>query len=123
MSDTPIVDQQGNPVEEAPVEQAVQQPEPTVEELKPEDIQCGYVVAIKQSGEFVFETLGTNCGLIQLLGIHKYAEHRLMLAKDINQKHGFPVVTQQLNEIGRMLQVLLNLATQQTKSGMVPSQQ
>lgn len=122
MSDTPIVDQQGNPVEETPITEAPQQPEQTTIELKPEDVKCGYVVAVRKNGEFVFETLGDQCGLIELLGVQKYAEHRITIAKDASQNHGYPVIAKQLDKVGQMLQVLLNLATQQTRSGAAPTQ-
>ena len=118
MSDTPIVNPQGEPIEEqAPeIEDVPQEPEA----LDLSNLQCGYVVGLGDNGEFVFEVLGGNPGLVQLLGLHQYADHRLTYARDVNQNYGYPVMMKQINQIGQMMQVLLNMLTQQSKSGIVP---
>jgi hypothetical protein len=112
-----LVDLNGNPVQE---NEEMEEETETTSPASPEDdeIACAYVVGIKKSGEFVFEVSGEDPGLVQLLGLHEYAHHRLMFAKDINQGYGFPVVMKQLNQIGQMLQVLLNMATQQSKKNI-----
>lgn len=105
---------------------------PTTQEEKPEadaptaesdtpsvevpDLDYGYVVGVKPDGQFHFEALGSNQGLVQLLGVHKYAEHRLSVATDINQQYGFPVLAQQVHQLTEMMKVLLNVIGNQTQA-------
>jgi hypothetical protein len=98
---------------------ALKNPETT--ETKPVEIPpmtSGYVVGIKDTGEFVFEVLGESPGLVQLLGLHKYAEHRLEVAKDINQGYGTPLLAQQLSQVLSMMKVILNMLTEDKKQTM-----
>lgn len=122
MSKSKIVNANGMPMEEeSQVAQppAPKQPEteiPQQEEIKElPEVSCGYVVGIKPNGEFVFEVVGTEPGLVQLLGLHEYAKHRLTVAKDINQQYGVPLLSQQIAQLAQMQKVILNMLTQQTK--------
>lgn len=40
-------------------------------------VKCGYIVAVKEDGEFLFEPIGTDIGLVQMLGIHKFAGSKI----------------------------------------------
>ena len=79
-------------------------------------LEYGYVVGVKADGQFHFEALGANQGLVQMLGIHEYASHRLRVATDINQQYGYPLLAQQVHQLSEMMKVLLNMAgaTQQS---------
>ena len=101
--------------EELPL--ATESPAPAKVELP--EVEVGYVVGLKPDGAFVFEVLGDKPGLVQLLGLHKYAEHRLDVAKDINQGYGVPLLAQQLTQVQQILKVLLNMATEQSKSSLI----
>lgn len=83
------------------------------------EMSCGYVVGIKPDGGFVFEIVGPEPGLVQLLGLHKYADHRLKLATDMNQGTGFPLVAQQQGQLSEMLRVILNMLTSKEKSQII----
>jgi len=132
-----IVDAQGKPVDSTPQPTAPAQPEPQVEEEvtieteQPGEVEtkalpemsCAYVVGLKPDGSFVFEVLGDAPGLVQLLGLHKYAEHRLEVAKDINQGYGPPLLNQRLEQIQQMLKAMLNMMTQQSKDSLLAKMQ
>lgn len=36
-------------------------------------LQIGYVVAMDKNGDFIFEIIGKNKGLVELMGIHQHA--------------------------------------------------
>jgi hypothetical protein len=122
-----LVDPAGNqfqipeekPTEEAPV------PREQLKEI-PEDMEVGYLVGLKAGGEFVFEVVGKEPGLVQLMGLHQYATRRINLAADINQAYGpallaeqHQVLAKQLQQITQLVQVLLNMATNQSKSSLI----
>lgn len=106
--------------------QAIEEQEQNQEQVEQEEqkgevkelpqMSCGYAVGVKHDGSFVFEILGDTPGLVQLLGLHKYADHRLTLAKEINQGYGFPVLAQQNAQLAEMLKVILNMMTEQQKA-------
>ena len=72
-----------------------------------DDLVCGYVVGLKENNDFVFDVVGDNVGLVQLLGLHKYAEHRIEFAKDAQQGYGFPVVMRQLGQLLKAMEMLM----------------
>jgi len=45
--------------------------------LQLEGIKCGYVVALKDNGDLIFELIGTNQGVIETLGLHEYATTKI----------------------------------------------
>jgi len=83
------------------------------------ELAVGYVVGLQPDGSFVFEVLGSEPGLVQLMGLNQYASHRITVAKDLNQGYGFPVLAQQINQLGEMLKVMLNMQTEKKKSQIV----
>ena len=74
------------------------------------------MVGLKPNGEFVFEIVGKDTGLVQLLGIHKYAEYKIGIIRDINQGYGMPLILKQTKDIGEILKVILNLLTKDQKT-------
>lgn len=120
MSDPVLVGPSGAPVvsEEENTEEELFEEEVATSEEEEDELVCSYTVGLKKGGDFIFEVDGEDPGLVQLLGLHQYAQHRLTFAKDVNQGYGFPVVMKQLNQIGQMMQVLLNMVTQQSKSSI-----
>ena len=108
-----IVDPQGQPIEaeEKPADQ--QESESQEIEVEVPELICGYLVGLKPDGKFVFEVTGQSTGLIELMGLHQYASHRIEVAKDVNQGYGPPLLAKQLSDIGSMLKVILNMLTQQ----------
>ena len=67
-----------------------------VEELK---IAFGYTVGLGENGKFIFKIHGKDPGLVELFGIHKYAEKQIELVSNVSQGYGIPVIMKQLNEI------------------------
>jgi hypothetical protein len=124
-----ILDAHGHPAENAvtnpdtgddvSTEEADSELEDSPTEQPLPEMDCAYIVGVKPDGGFVFEVLGDNPGLVQLLGLHKYAEHRLEVAKDINQGYGPALLSQQLGQVGQMLKVMLNMLTQQSKDNLL----
>jgi hypothetical protein len=48
------------------------------EDTKPvEEVQCGYIVALKKDGSLVFEFLGETQGLVEILGLHQFASLKI----------------------------------------------
>lgn len=95
------------------------------EEAKPEQklpeldkLACGYVVGLDPSGELVFEIIGEQPGLVQLLGLHTYAGNRLDIASDINLNYGIPLLAKQIAEIQQILSTILKMQTTQAKASM-----
>jgi len=107
-------------------QEEVQQPQPPAEQ-PPQDTQtlqmptldCGYVVGLDTQGRFVFEPLGNNQGLVQMLGLHEYAGGRINTAKEVNQGTGYPLLAQQTHQLTEMVKVILNMLTQQQKSSII----
>ena len=62
----------------------------------------GYTVALLSDGNFHFEVLGTDKGLVQLLGVHQYATGEVKKVHDNAVLSGDRLV----NEVGRMLNLL-----------------
>jgi hypothetical protein len=57
-------------------------PSPTGQTAQPAtnintDLKVGYIIALKQDNSLLFDVLGTNPGLMELLGLHKHANDRI----------------------------------------------
>ncbi len=79
------------------------------EEAKPEqkaltlsDLRMGYVVGITEDGNFVFDVVGKEQGLLELLGLQKFAEAKIKNVLDANQNQGDKL----LFEVGKTVGVL-----------------
>ncbi len=66
------------------------------------DLRMGYVVGVTEDGNFVFEIVGKEQGLVELLGLHRFAESKINNVLDTNQNQGNKI----LFEIGRTVTVL-----------------
>ena len=75
-------------------------------------LACGYIVGLQPNGDLVWHVLGEQPGLVQLLGLHKYADYRLNVAVDINQGYGIPLIIKQLAGLGQSVETILNMITQ-----------
>lgn len=51
-------------------------------------LKSGYIVGVSEEGELIFRPVGTSLGVIELLGLHGYAAHRLKVILDGNQGTG-----------------------------------
>jgi hypothetical protein len=64
-------------------------------------VKCGYFIGLKEDGDFVFEILGDQVGIVELLGLHKFAEHKLMK----------PIQDKENQKVEKMLQTIISLLT------------
>ena len=90
------------------------------------EIETGYVVGIQPDGMIYFQVLGEKQGLIELLGLHQIAEHRLNGAIDANQGYGYPVVARQIaqlaeynRQVGETLKVVLNTMSKSSENRII----
>jgi hypothetical protein len=91
--------------EEGVTEEAAVTPEPEVIDAEfveesqpaPPPLKVGYVVGLTEEGNFVFEILGSQRGLVELLGIHQYADRKITAIYDDNQMSGDRLV----HEVGK----------------------
>jgi hypothetical protein len=81
-------------------------------------LACGYIVGLQPNGDIVWHVLGEQPGLVQLLGLHKYADYRLNIAVDINQGYGMPLVVKQLASLGQTVETILSMLTQGAKQSL-----
>jgi hypothetical protein len=70
------------PVEQQPV------PEPDGRMLDLSGVRIGYIVAVTKEGKFLFEVLGQDPGLIELLGVHAHAKAKVESMYDLAQGRG-----------------------------------
>jgi hypothetical protein len=47
------------------------------QEQASEDLKMGYIVGLTKEGNFVFELVGKDRTLVELLGLHQYAQKRV----------------------------------------------
>ena len=81
--------------------QAVDKPEP-----KP--LRVGYVVGINEQDEIVFEFIGSNPAIIEVLGLHKVADERIRMEMESNIGTGYPAIANSLSKMSTILVQLLN---------------
>lgn len=96
---------------EATPEPAVEATQPAPEgegtpEEKPgltvDDLRIGYVVGLTKDGNFVFELLGEQKGLVELLGINAHADARVKQIYERAQASGDALI----HEVGKGLGIL-----------------
>lgn len=100
------------PEEEPPMsEQQNQTPDPVdLPESKEPDLAYGYVVGVNKEGGFVFNLLGDDKGIVQLLGLNKFAEKQIETLADSSLNQGLPLV---LNALGQIYQKIEELGNEQ----------
>lgn len=79
-------------------EQLKQTPEPAGKPDYKVEFKCGYVVGVAKDGSLVWRPIGSDLGVVELLGLHQYAGHRLKGVLDMNQGTG-DVLTARVLEI------------------------
>lgn len=82
------------------------------EQVKDSPLKYGYTVGINEDGGFRFEIHGQEAGLIELLGIHQYADYRISFIQDINQKNGVPALALIMKSHGETLKTILDILTE-----------
>ena len=91
--------------EVTPLEQLAAEPvgdDKQQKQVSLDDIKVGYIVGLTKSGDFVFDVLGQEKGLVEVLGIHKYADLRVEQLVDTSQMVGDRLVA----EVGRAVAAL-----------------
>ena len=66
------------------------------------DLRMGYIVGVTEEGNFVFDIVGKSQGLLELLGLQKFAESKVKSVLDANQNQGDKL----LFEVGKTVTVL-----------------
>lgn len=77
------------------------------EQPQTEPVECGYVVAVKPDGQFIFNPVGTNITLVSLLGLQQYAAIRIQELFDKSTGRGTSTLTKQLTDLTTTLKLLL----------------
>ena len=85
------------------------------QKLSLEDLKVGYIVGLTPNGDFVFELFGKEPGLVELLGIHQHAMHRVNRIYDEKQFSGDRLI----HEVGKAISAL-NLKLDQLMSHVLP---
>ena len=67
-----------------------------------EDLQVGYAVELTSAGEFNFVVFGSDPGIVELMGLHKYAELRIQRLLEEKQITGDVLV----HEVGKAVAAL-----------------
>lgn len=62
------------------VREGPQQEEPNVQQIG--DVKVGYFVGLNEKGKFDFRVLGNHSTLVELLGLHQYANLRIQAITD-----------------------------------------
>lgn len=86
-----------------------EQPAQQQEGPKKIDIKYGFVVGVQQDGAVVLDMIGEKKGLIEMLGLCKYAEYHLNYTLDAASGQGAPIISQQIHQLAEMMKVLLNV--------------
>jgi hypothetical protein len=104
--------------ENTTVQTQAQDPAQRAEDLnnKISQLTVGYVVGVTETGDFVFEVLGDKPGLVQLMGVHQYANTRVQMLSDMNLGYGTPLLAGMLDNLQKMVKVLLNMSTQNAQN-------
>ena len=97
-------------------ELGVENPVGPVVEQKNIDLQYGFVVGVKKDGGVVLDMVGEKKGLIEMLGLCKYAEYHLGYTLDAASGQGSPVISQQIQQVAEMMKVLINLVAQRKQA-------
>jgi hypothetical protein len=88
---------------EAPEAASVEAPaEEKKEGISLKDLKVGYVVGLTDEGNFVFELVGTDPGLVELLGVNAHAAERVRQIYARTQMTGDALTT----EVGKGLAII-----------------
>jgi hypothetical protein len=93
-------------------EQKQQSISPPEETLAP--IAFGYSVGVDTNGQFVFQLLGEDKGIVQLLGLNKFAETQLNSLMDANLRQGDTLLLEAISQVYKKLDQLQQLLPNST---------
>lgn len=69
-----------------------------------DDFKVGYIVALTEDDNFVFDVFGSQKGLLEVMGLHQHATLRVNQIHNQSQMAGDTLI----NEVGKALSVLNN---------------
>lgn len=95
----------------------------TPEEEQPQKKQkltSFYVVGVKEDGSLHFEIGDENITMVDLLGLHKYAEIRVKNTLDVSNETGDGLVAKVANIINARLDAILSRLTPDTEREVQP---
>ena len=78
----------------------------------PPPLVAGYLVGLNEEGNFVFELVSKDQSLLELLGIHKYAETRVKMLMDNKLNTGDKIVMELGKVVGSLVQEIAKLTAQ-----------
>jgi len=76
--------------------------QPEQQQLSLNDLKMGYIVGLTPDGNFVFELLGQEKGLVELLGIHEHATKRVDRIYEDSQLSGDRLT----HEVGKAIAIV-----------------
>lgn len=89
---------------ETPLVEDVSEPSPQNKQIDlNKDLTSGYVVGLTTEGSFLFQVLGVNPGLAELMGLQKHAEEHLRQLYGTKQMTAEAVTLQMLNNVTNQL--------------------
>ena len=84
----------------------------TEQEEVDDELKYGYLVGINATGNLVFKPIGTSPGLVELLGMHAYAKHRLDQYIQQGDGGGLTVINERIGKLTQAVQFLVQLFVQ-----------
>jgi hypothetical protein len=90
---------------EIPTDDLEEEPEEAEADLT-ETLRFGYTVGVKEDGGFVFELHGEDKGVVQLLGLTRFAENQIERIHDIALKQGDALLNQGLALLYQEIQTM-----------------
>ena len=82
------------------------------EEKSNKSLKYGYIVGVDgESNELVFEVLGKDPGIIELMGCHEFAKYRVHQIRDIVQDDGSIFMKKSFAGLGKLQEMLIHLLT------------
>jgi uncharacterized small protein (DUF1192 family) len=70
------------------------------------DLNTGYVVGLTKDGGFIFQVLGSEPGLAELLGLQQHAAERVKMLYGAKQATADSLAVKMLQELGQMVAAL-----------------
>lgn len=74
------------------------------------DLQLGYVIGVKEDGNFMFDIVGKQPTLVGLLGLHKFAESKIKNVLDANENQGDKLLLDVARTVAVLAQEMSKLA-------------
>jgi hypothetical protein len=93
------------------VEDQAKQEVPAEKGLSAADLRMGYIVGITEEGNFVFDVVGKNQGLLELLGLHDFATIKVKQALEHQQGTGDKLVFEVAKTVAALAQEVQKLTS------------